>query len=157
MTLQNNTTKINTIKNTTLPELLQKINALPDAGSGGGSGGGYKVATGKISLSEGVKSSGSTIATINGLGFKPSYIMVSLSVSTSAITSTSYYVLSAIYYLPESAQAAVAKRNSANIRFYAAGSYAIIVPNDDGFTIISDNSNLYTGSGYQYIAVGGGD
>lgn len=39
MTINQNTTKINTIKNTILPELLQKINSLPDAGSGGGSGG----------------------------------------------------------------------------------------------------------------------
>ena len=38
MTINDNTTKINTIKNTTLPELLQKINSLPDAGSGGGGG-----------------------------------------------------------------------------------------------------------------------
>lgn len=37
MTINQNTTKINTIKNTTLPELLQKINSLPNAGSGGGS------------------------------------------------------------------------------------------------------------------------
>lgn len=34
MTINQNTTKINTIKNTTLPSLLEKINALPDAGSG---------------------------------------------------------------------------------------------------------------------------
>lgn len=37
MTINQNTTKINTIKNITLPELLQKINSLPDAGAGGGS------------------------------------------------------------------------------------------------------------------------
>lgn len=141
--------------NTNLQSILDTVNALPEAGSGGGTSSGAKFATGNITITEGLKSSGVEIATVSGLGFRPSAVFISLSSGTNAnITSTSYYVILSSYNIDGVvSQSTMFQRKSSYTRTYCSSGYATITLNSDGFTWSSDNSNSYTGFSYRYIAV----
>lgn len=140
---------------TDLQNILTTINTLPEAGGGsGGSGSGMMCVSGNITITEGAKSSGVELATVSGLSFKPSYVAIIMAVGTSAVTSTSYYVLSSSYKLGDGLASAVTfSRTSSNMRGNCSGIYDEIILNDDGFTWKTEKS-VYTSSTYRYIVVG---
>lgn len=139
MSLNSNTTG--------LEEILASVNALPEAGGGG------TIVTGSFSVSEGVKSSGTTIATVSGLGFKPKKVFIVMAVGTSNVSSTSYYIWCGMHLIDGTSQSVFANRyNSSNIRIYCRGTYVDIIINDDGFSLKSTSGSTYTSSSYNYIA-----
>lgn len=123
-------------------------------GSGGSSGGGLHIAEGTITLTEGARSSNTTIATVNGLGFTPAYVSVHMVAGSGSVTSTSQYMLMGVYHTPNEAQATTVGRNSSSMRAYCGGVYGRIVIYEDGFTLNSDSKQVYVSSVYRYIAIG---
>lgn len=126
------------------------------ASSGGGEGGGEtKWATGTISLVAGTQSNGTMFASITGLGFKPTHVIVYLRNSFS-MSSTSYYGLSFIQSGVDPTAVFVRKYSTSltyGYAYTATNSYVRLELNEDGFTLRSTSNNLYTGSYYGYIAI----
>ena len=79
--LENNTTALEAI--------LATVNALPNAGSGGGESG-YQMATGTFTVSTGVTAANTVAATVRGLGFTPKEVWVIRSVGRSINVTSTY-------------------------------------------------------------------
>ena len=90
--LENNTTALEAI--------LATVNALPNAGSGGGEVSGYQVATGTFTVSTAVTAANATAATVSGLAFKPSIVSIirngSKTVSNSTTNKNKYSLMALI-------------------------------------------------------------
>lgn len=124
-------------------------------GSGGAPDGGAETmwATGVISVGTGTKAKGTTFASVDGLGFKPTHVifypMVGFELSnvthfglTFAQAGVRSFETLARRY--QTTQATVSAFTSA---------YAEIEITDDGFNVKSKDNGLYTGSVYEYIAI----
>ena len=117
--------------------------------SSGGSGGQY--VTGEISVTEGEHSSGTTFATVSGLPFKPTHIIIQVKPGWSATTSvTTERGLLSLEAGLRSYSIYISKTYT-----YNSIDYVTVTMNDDGFSLTSKNSNLHTGGRYIYIAFGG--
>ena len=155
MEINQNTTKINTIKNVTLPELLQKINNLSEAGNGNGET--AKCVMGYVQVGSGVKSSGTTICNVSNLGFQPSHVMMWYGSDAEYTSNTSYFLLMSIQE-GFATTTTYAKKGSSTYTYIYGGdddyrSYAKINLNSDGFSLISEYDYLYTGGLYNYMAL----
>ena len=137
-----------------LQALLEQANSLPVGGDGSGGGAEVKWATGTIPLTAGTKSSGTTIAGVTGLGFKPTHVIVYLK-NNFSMSSTSYYGLVFIQSGVDGTSVFV-RKYSTSLTYgysYSSSAYATISLTGDGFALRSVDSSLYTGSSYGYIAI----
>lgn len=148
-TLQSNNTNLASCTDR-VTALINVVNELPDAG-----GGSAYYAKGTLTTSSDLKTNGTVFFNVNDLPFKPVYVIVRLLTPFISMTSTAYYGLMSL----ESGLAnkgTFAKRyNSSYTYGYSSTAYAIIIINNDGFTVRSLNDYLYVGETYEYIAIGG--
>ena len=121
-----------------------------EAGSGGGCGG--TIVTGEISISEGEKSNGTTIATVSGLGFKPKNVFIVSKAESGIMVVTKYYILCGLSLIDGIHQNVFAKKDSSNVRVYCLSTRVGIIINDDGFSLESTSNSAYTTSKYDYLA-----
>ena len=146
MSLSGNTAKIN--------ELLSKINALPEAGSGGGSGGALQVAQGSFTPT--TKSAYSNPVTVSGIPFRPKILYIQQEAPYINTYNGQLYGLTSALVTDDGISKTTANAKGA-IYSQAKYNYHKITINDNGFTITgtksSDFSNVFTYP-YAYIAFG---
>lgn len=137
--------------NTNLQTLINKVNSLPDPGC--------QYVTGTLTVTSGTKTKGTVVAKIDQLPFKPSYVIITLQDGNNIrMSTTSYYGLLSIQAgLTNTENATYTRKYSSTYAYgYALStSYANINITDNGFELVSNNNNLYVGSRYTYIAIGG--
>lgn len=157
MSLSGNTEKINA--------LISAINALPEAGSGGDSGG-ANVSSGMLTIGTGTgvqsyTTRGETVASVSGLGFTPTQVVVFAFGynPTSSSTSQQGLILSAV---GENTCTIAAGYASSKQQWYNSTStshgYSKAVITNDGFDLVTPTSSTATtykfAPTYYYIAMG---
>ena len=147
MSLSGNTEKIN--------ELLSKINALPEAGSG--SVAEPKFRTGYITITGASPASTQTkVASVTGLDFSPVCVYIQRNLYTD-ITSSSQNQFLTLFSAPGGGTLGtrgLVFRGTARV-YTGDEMMAYVIATDDGFELYNgDFSNMYYNSTYDYIAVG---
>lgn len=144
-----------TTNTASLQAILDTVNALPEAGGGGGV---YKVAEGSFALN--ISSAApieSGIATVEGLAFKPFCVMVtSTSTVTASTTGRNYFVSCQQVDGYDPLCFRLLKVSSSSLGVYTGGTMiASITMADDGFTLYNgEYSNMYYAKNYDYVAIG---
>ena len=142
--LENNTTALEAI--------LATVNALPDAGSGGGE---VRIITGKVKATN--KNVYSVPINVTGIGFKPKLVIFMYPGNITVNTSTPYYIKTMIWYegMENTIYYNVAMMSSKT--YTPTAERTGITVNEDGFTIQAARSDyqLYsTEIKHQYIVCG---
>ena len=152
--LENNTTALQAI--------LATVNALPNAGSGGGEISGYQVAVGEFTA----VAATNTLAeagTVTGLPFAPKIVIVYRSATITVSNTTDRVFIYGVNYEDDSSTGSFMYRtsSSAYASNYTGATYFAIIKNADGFTLKRSSYSNSTSTAYKilsgkykYIAVG---
>lgn len=152
--LENNTTALEAI--------LATVNALPNAGSGGGEVSGYQVAVGTFNVSSVAETANAVAATITGLSFKPRVLIIqkasSVNIAASTTSKSKYYFCGYEQYADnEKYYQYMYYSGSSTSRARATStSYYSVVINDDGFILKrgTGTGSVYINTGdYAYVAI----
>lgn len=154
--------------NTTgLQALLDMVNALPNAGSGGGESSGYQVATGTFTVETAVSVANKVAHTVTGLPFQPKIVWVmrnagmTVGVATTNKNKYSYWGSSLEEDSIKNVYTGIGSSTSTvSVAQETKNNNFSIIVTDDGFSIgrgaATSSTNTYTVGAfeYRYIAIG---